>query len=343
MFKQLKSEVNKQLRGFVCGPEGRRFFRVMPPILAKSLKDFLLRDGKRIRPILFLAGFLGFSKKKPKGLFTCALSLELLHDFLLIHDDIIDKSSTRRGKPSMHELFNQYIKPYKNIKFSGQDLAILAGDVLYAMAIDTFLSIRIDQAKKEKALANFIKTMALTGSGEFIELILGLKKIDRLTKKDIYKVYDLKTADYTFASPLMTGAILAGAGEKELSSLFDYATNIGRAFQINDDIIGTFGDEKKIGKPTFSDLQEGKMTLLIWHAYNNTGQKEKKYIKNLLSAEKVGQKEIKKIKTIMKKAGSLKFARAESQRLAKKAFFCIKSLEMKTKYKKLLIDYAGKL
>ena len=157
-----------------------------------------------------MIGYLGYAGKTAPSLYRSAASLELLHDFMLVHDDIIDKSDTRRGQPSMHALLNKYLKNHRDIKFTGEDLAIIAGDVMYAMALHAFLSVREDPKNKEASFKKLIEAALYTGTGEFIELILSLKNIDAITKNDIYKIYDLKTANYTFSTPLVMGATLAG-------------------------------------------------------------------------------------------------------------------------------------
>ena len=232
------------------------------PLLFKTIKDYILRKGKRVRPTLFIIGYLGFKKNPAPGLYASALSLELLHDFLLAHDDIIDKSDVRRGKPSMHRVLSDYLRKYKNIKFGGEDLTIAAADIMYAMAIHTFLFIKENRQRKEKALRKLIEAAIDTGSGEFAELLYGIKDIKNLNKQDIYRIYDLKTAYYTFSCPLSAGAILAGAKKQQTDLLYNYGIYLGRAFQIKDDILGIFGNENKIGKSTLTDLREGKKTLL---------------------------------------------------------------------------------
>ena len=106
---------------------------------------------------MFIIGYLSFAKKAARGLYTSALSIELLHDFMLVHDDIIDKSKTRRGKPSMHKMLDNHLAKFKNIKFSGQDLGIVVGDVMYAIAINAFLAINEDFTRKQRALKRFIE------------------------------------------------------------------------------------------------------------------------------------------------------------------------------------------
>ena len=320
MFYGTKNRLDTELEKLIRDMDNAYCLNSISPLLAESIRDFLLRRGKRIRPILFVTGYLGFSKKQAPGLYRSALSMELLHGFMLIHDDIIDKSLTRRGKPSMHALLNDYLKKTRApLKFDGVDLAIVAGDVIYAMAINAFLSIKEDPSRKEKALKKFVEAAMYTGSGEFIELIYGIKKLSEIKKEDIYRVYDLKTAYYSFASPLAIGAILGGANDSQVEKIFQYGVCLGRAFQIKDDLISLFDTEKETGKPSLIDLQEGKKTLPIWHAFNCSGSKGKKDIAGILGKKRVSNQDLLKMRGILKSCGSLIYARKEIEDLIRLA------------------------
>ena len=340
MLYQIKKKIDNQLRQFLQNANKVYSLKTISPLLFKSITDFILRDGKRIRPALFIIGYEGFSRKRAPGLYQSALSVELLHDFFLIHDDIIDKSDTRRGKPSLHKVFDQFLAKHKNIKFNGQDLAIVAADIIYALAIEAFLSIREDSPRKEKALRRFIKAAVHTGCGEFIELLSGIKNIEEVDKKDIYKIYDYKTAHYTFASPLSMGAMLAGAKTSEIDKLSEFSFYLGRAFQIRDDTLSMFFDEKKIGKSALSDLQESKKTLLIWYTYNHTSKKNKSLIKSILNKRKVTKADLLKMREIAKESGALDYTQGEINNLIRRAKTVIKAIKMRTKYKNLLSWYA---
>ena len=267
MFLRIKNRIEKELKIYTREFNKEYSLSSLSPLLFNKIKEFISRDGKRVRPVLFCIGYLGFAKKPARGIYRSALSLELLHDFMLVHDDIIDKSETRRGKLSMHALLNRQFSKNKKLKFSGEDLTLVIGDVMYALALDAFLAIREDPGRKEKALKKLISAALYTGSGEFIELLLSAKPMEKVTQNDIYKVYDYKTANYTFASPLTMGAILAGAKTTQIEKLYRYGMCLGRAFQIQDDIIGTFGKETQTGKSSLTDLKEAKRTLLIWYAF----------------------------------------------------------------------------
>ncbi len=343
MFLKIKSRIDSQLQSYIASIDKAYHLNSLSPLLFKSIKEFISRDGKRVRPILFCIGYLGFTKKPAPGLYRSAISLELLHDFMLVHDDIIDKSNTRRGLPSMHALLDNYLHKYKKIKFSGADLTIVAGDVMYAMALDAFLAVKEKPIRKELALKKLILAALFTGSGEFIELLLGAKPIQKVSKEEIYKIYDYKTANYTFSSPLTMGAILAGASKNQINKLFKYGIYLGRAFQIKDDIIGIFSHESEIGKSNLTDLKEEKKTLLLWYACNNACKKDRAVMKKILSGNSIRLKDLSRIRRIIKNSGSLDYAKQEIASLMKKAQRLIDNLSMRGLYKKTLDEFCGKI
>jgi len=343
MFLKIKNKIETELKIYIRSVGRLYSLNKISPVLFNNIKDFLCRKGKRIRPTLFVVGYLGFAKKAAPGLYRSAISIELLHDFMLVHDDIIDKSDTRRGKPSMHAMLNEYLAGYKNLKISGQDLTIVIGDVMFAMALDAFLSIKEDMQRKEKALKKLIEAALFTGSGEFIELIYGVNNIKDLTMSDIHKVYDLKTANYTFSAPLTIGATLAGAKREQIDKLFQYGIALGRAFQIKDDILGLFSEEAETGKSSLSDLREAKKTILIWYAYKKSKQKNKSLIKKIFEKRNAGKNDLLKMRKIVLDSGALDYAKKEVAKLRIKAHKLNNSLQMKPKYKNALEIYSNKL
>jgi len=343
MLDKVRTKIEQQLKRFIQKIDQTYSLSKISSLLFRSIKEFMLREGKRIRPLLFCVGYLGFAKKTAPNLYTSALSWELMHDFLLVHDDIIDKSDIRRGKPSMHNMLNGYLKKYKNLKFNGQDLSIVVGDVMYAMAIHSFLSIKEDSSRKEKALKKFIEAVIYTGSGEFIELLYAKEDLAKIKKEQIYKIYDFKTSYYSFSSPLSTGAILAGASQREVDRLFKFGIYLGRSFQIQDDILGLFSEEKIIGKSILSDLKEAKKTLLIWYAYNNSTLKDKLTMRKIFKKAEIRKSDLLKIRRIVAKCGALDYAKSEIARFMKAAENIIASSGIRPQYQKFLISYSGEI
>lgn len=343
MIDKMKYTLEKELEKFVKQIETDYSLRHISPFLAKNIKDFVLREGKRFRPIFFINSYLGFAKKVAPGLYTSALSVELLHNFALIHDDIIDRANLRRGQPALQYIYANYLKNHHLTKFQGQDLALLTGDLIFALAIQSFLAIEENLVRKEKALKHLMRTAIHTCTGEFIELLYGLKDLSLIKKQDIYKIYDLKTAHYSFASPLVSGAILAGAAAKETDILHQYGLYLGRAFQIKDDLISMFGQENLIGKSILSDLQEAKITLLVWYAYHHGDRHDQTIIRNILSKQRVTIADLLKMREVVVSSGTLCYAKKEISSLLKKAQILITSSAMKNSYKNLLATYAQQL
>jgi len=343
MFLRIKNRIEKELKRYAGEFDKKYSLSSLSPLLFNNIKEFISRDGKRVRPVLFCIGYLGFAKKQASGIYRSALSLELLHDFMLVHDDIIDKSETRRGKLSMHALLNRKFVKNRKLKFSGEDLTLIIGDVMYALALDAFLAVKENPERKEKTLKKLITAALYTGSGEFIELLLSTKPMDKVTRDDIYKVYDYKTANYTFASPLTMGAILAGAKPAQVEKLYRYGMCLGRAFQIQDDIIGTFGKEAETGKSSLTDLKEAKRTLLIWYAFSKESAKNKTLINKVMSSDNAGQRELKLIKNLIRKTGALAYAKCQIKNLFSKAQKEISTLKMRREYKNTLNEFSCKI
>jgi geranylgeranyl diphosphate synthase, type I len=325
MLKTITRRINRELRLFfneqknICGMD-----RLSPYSLG-YIKEFSLRDGKRIRPLLFILSYLGFAKKKADNLYDSAIALELIHAFILMHDDIVDRSDLRRGSPSLNKMI-------------GSDRAMLVGDILYSLGIKAFLGIKERPERKEKALHKLLEAAVNTGCGEIQELLLEEKGISRAAKADIYSVYDLKTSYYTFVVPLMTGAILAGADDRTLRHFNDCGLYLGRAFQIKDDMLGLMADESVTGKSTLTDLREGKITLPLWHAYRNSNDADKKALRRILSVSKVTRNDLGKVRNILSKAGTERFANAEIAGLVKKARAKVLSSGIKDIYGQALLE-----
>lgn len=215
--------------------------------LAKAMNYSLMAGGKRLRPILIMAAAdaLGVDGEKFLRLST---SIEFIHTYSLIHDDLpaMDNDDYRRGKLTNHKVF-------------GEALAILAGDALLTMAFEIIATDKNVAAEtKVKIITEMSKAAGAEGmvGGQVIDMQSENKKIDIQTLKQMHAA---KTGAL-FCAAIRSGAILAGADEKQLANLTEYARQFGLAFQITDDILDVVGDEKTIGKPVGSDEKNHKST-----------------------------------------------------------------------------------
>ncbi|MDP8266602.1 MAG: polyprenyl synthetase family protein [Candidatus Aceula meridiana] len=336
MTDQIKNQIDRHLILFLEKRKKTYPFRSVHPILFKSIKDFCSRKGKRIRPLLMALSYKGYTKRKKISntkLYTSCGCLELLHNFMLIHDDIIDNSDLRRGKPTLHKILAKTVKTKQHEKL-GTDLAIVAGDIVYALSIDAFLAIDEDPNRKEKALRYLIQTAGFTAMGEFIDIIHGFEDIRKIKEKDVFLNYALKTARYTFECPLTIGAILANAPQKDIKKLSRLGALMGQAFQIQDDIIGIFSKEKKIGKSILSDLDEDKKTILVCHAYKILTKSKKQAFVKILKKSKKTHTDLINVQKIFIKSGSLAYSLIKIQKILKESQNILNGLSLKPAFKK---------
>ena len=172
--------------------------------------------------------------------------------------------------------------------------------------------------------------------GEFIDTVSGVKPVKDVDEQEVFLNYTLKTARYTFDCPMVTGAILAGAKDKEIKKISRFGILIGQAFQVQDDIIGIFETEANIGKSILSDLMEGKKTLLVTHAFSVLQKNAKKEFLNIFTKKTKTLKDLETVKKIFVKTKSLDYAlKAIHTRLAE-AQKILKGLEINEEYRSLL-------
>ncbi len=338
MIEQIKRNIDISLASFLKKVKKEYKLHLASPLLFNSICEFTLREGKRLRPLLLILTYKAYSpanKQISKELYNASTCMEFLHNFMLIHDDIIDRSDLRRGKPTLHKILAHTVKTNNPDKL-GIDLGIIAGDIVYALAIDAFLSINEPLERKERALKYFIQTAAFTAMGEFIDTVHGVKGINEITERDVFLNYTLKTARYTFDCPMVTGAILAGANENDIKKLSDFGILIGQAFQIQDDIIGIYETEKNIGKSILSDLAEGKKTILVVHANKTLKGKKRSHFLKIFNKETKTLKDLEEVKQIFIESGSLSYSLAAVTSRLKKAQKILSGLKMNGQYRSII-------
>ncbi len=335
--KNIRDSINKKCKEYKIGS--------ISPALEKSIKEYSLRKGKRIRPLLFILSYQGYrnsNQKLSESIYNVSTAIEFLHNFMLIHDDIIDDSHLRRGRPTMHKLLETAAKA--NDKESlGKNLAIITGDILYTFAIEVFLGIDENYKRKEKALDYFLQTTTITAIGEFIDTLQGYEQLQKIKEKDVFLNYSLKTARYTFTSPMVIGAILSGAKDKEIQKITQLGEKIGQAFQIQDDVIGIFGTQERIGKSILSDIEESKKTLLVCHAYHNMNAKEKKDFKAIFNKKRKTFKDLQRIRKIFLSSGSLRYCICQIETRYNETITLLQKTRMKAPYPEMILDNIQKL
>lgn len=241
--------------------------------LFAAMEYSLMSGGKRLRPVLLMAAADSVGADGEKFL-SVASSIEMIHTYSLIHDDLpaMDDDDYRRGKLTNHKVF-------------GEATAILAGDALLTLAFEVMTR---QKNVEPKILLEVVKEMSKAAGvsgmvgGQMIDLESEGKKInlDTLRKMHLGKTGAL------FKAAIRSGAILAGADEKKLSALTDYAENFGLAFQITDDILDVIGDEKNLGKPVGSDEKNHKSTYVTLTSLDEAKSLAKKSVADALESLK---------------------------------------------------------
>ncbi len=341
MLAKLRNDIDMELGLFLKETTENLELKKASGLLFSGLVNFLGRSGKRIRPLLFILGYLGYTKKRKvprKQLLRSSLSLELLHDFLLVHDDVIDNSDLRRGKPTLHRVFNSKLGVPLNNDL-GANLSIVTGDIMFAMAVDALSEFDAPPKRKKEALKIFTNIAAATGIGEFLDVVNNVKEIEKITRRDVFLTYILKTARYTFEGPLLIGAILAGASKAEQKKLSGLALALGQAFQIQDDLLDVFSTSKKTGKPILSDLDESKKTLLVWKTYKDLKGKDKATFARLMKKDKKTYQDLLKIRKLIKTTGARDHCLKTSDSFFKEAHIALKTLKMAIKHKNTLTSF----
>lgn len=266
-----KAAVERYLRRFLdarldaageIAPESRE--------LLDGLSRFVLAGGKRIRAALVAAGYSCYALEPADDRLAAAgAAVELLHAFLLAHDDVFDRDSTRHGLPTLHRHFAAAVArrhAEADAARYGTSLAILGGDVAGMLAYEALAEAPVQADRLLRALLVLSRVAVETGYGEALDVMAEVAP--DVGEERVLLIQRYKTAKYSFEGPLHIGAILAGAGTAELEALSGFAVPLGIAYQIQDDILGVFGSEGITGKPVGADLREAKRTLLLVHGLN---------------------------------------------------------------------------
>ena len=307
----------------------------------KNIRDLTLAGGKRLRAAFMYWGYKAAGGRDYDKIIEASMSIELTHIFLLIHDDIIDRDSFRHGVPTMHKVYEKmarrlYLK--KDSKHFGDSMAIILGDMAAAAGNEIIFNSRFTPEKILKALDKLQKIVSVTVTGEMADVVLEMR--GKASEKEVLRVHENKTAKYTIEGPLHLGALLAGAKRELLRDFSAYAVPVGIAFQIQDDILGVFGSEKKLGKPVCSDLREGKQTLLISKALEKGNRLDRKTIKQLLGNKNVSSREIENFREIVKKTGSLAYSQDLAKNLVEKGKRALEKSEIQKDARSFMIGIA---
>ena len=291
-IRNIRAEIDAKLHVFFerklegMGPE-------MAPVLPliHLVQEFTLRTAKRIRPLMVYAGFVAADADSDSSqVLDAALAMELLQSYLLIQDDWMDADILRRGQPSVHHaLKNQYDEHLANT------VAILASDLASAYAEELIITANLNQDAVCAAMAVYSRMHQDVIFGQYLDVT---------GQGDVDLVHRLKTAAYTVRGPLLIGAELAQASDEQKSLLTTIGEQLGLAFQLRDDLLGTFGSSKKTGKAADNDLQSGKRTALIKELLLRLDDNEGAKVQALLDRGTLSDEELAELRQNIEDSGA---------------------------------------
>ena len=261
-----------------------------PVSLYEPMKYILSGRGKRIRPLLILLSCEAVGGTMNQAV-NAAVAIEVMHNFTLVHDDIMDHAESRRGRPTVHKRWDP-------------NTAILVGDELVAVAYRELLK------TKSRAIAQ-VADVFTDGIMEVCEGQSYDKEFE--TVKDVslsdYLLMISKKTGKLFSVSAEIGALIGGGTEREINAMKKYGTSIGRAFQIQDDLLDVIADEREFGKKIGGDIIEGKKTFLLIKAYERSTGKDRKVIQSVMNKKGLTRRLIPSVKEIYERAGVVELAK----------------------------------
>lgn len=310
--------------------------------LAEVLKDFSLRPGKRLRPFLVVWGSRAVCEMSDEQILPVAAAAEMLHVFALAHDDVMDCSDTRRGLPTVHRMFEAFHRQGSlrgsAVQF-GLSGAILLGD--YALSLSDALidSCPLSDERRRAVRDVWDRMREEVILGQFMDVAASCSSVPA-PEETIHRILSLKSGKYTLERPLHLGVAAAGGGP-DLYLLFSrFGEPLGRAFQIQDDILGMFGSPDVTGKPADSDIREGKSTLLISRAFTNASESQRRAILAAWGKADAPPETIERVREIVRSTGALDEARAAARRAADEAIDALEGASLQIEVREVLLGLA---
>lgn len=334
-LKYYQKIINQNLRRFF---DGLKFAESKNPLIKEQLKlikNFCLSSGKRIRPILAIATFKAISSRSERDIFLPVLSLELYHNYTLIHDDIYDEDIVRREKPTYHFLFQKWFKKrYKKTSYFGGLYknswarfgvvsGFIGGKILRTLVNLPVFQSGISFRKKIEILKIFEKLDISDNFGQATDLFF--EKESRIAQDDYFEMVKLKTGGLLKTS-VELGAILGGATLSQIKTLKNYAENLAYVFQIKDDLLDLSISGEK-GREVGSDIKKGKKTLLLIYSLKRARLEDRKLIFKIIGKEEASIKEIETIINLYHRLGAVEFCQSIAKQKMEKSLFWLNKLK----------------
>ena len=307
-----------------------------------ALESFLLDAGKRLRPLFAYAGFLATGATPTQQDIRAMTSLELLQACALIHDDLMDKSDTRRGKPAIHRHFEN-LHQFQTLNGLsaqfGEAAAVLLGDLALVWSDHMLHTSGVSNDSLLSALSVHDEMRIELMAGQYLDVREAGEKTPNVDRA--LRIARYKSGKYTIERPLHLGASLAVTDAKQRSNLASilsaYGLPLGEAFQLRDDLLGVFGDPSVTGKPAGDDLREGKRTVLIAMTFERATAAACDELAKYLGNEELTSSEIERARLLIRESGSVEVVEELIEGLLTNALQAASSEEISPQARELLV------
>lgn len=337
LFQRHRPDIKKFLTGFL-GAKEKELSKVNR--WGKDLMKRLLRfslQGKMLRGSMVVISYLLFKKGVPQTIVKIASALEITHSALIIHDDIMDRESMRRGDKSIYNQYKELAEQelaYDPYHF-GVSQAICAGDIGFFLAYEILATLKIGHELTARLITLWSKELSSVALAQMQDIYFGSSQ-PVLREEDIIKLYLYKTARYTFSLPLVTGGLVAGEDHKTLQILEELGEYMGVIYQIRDDELNLFGKEEETGKPVGTDLRERKKTLYHLYLTEVLSDEEKKIIENIIQKSTLSQSALREVRRLIERSGVVARIRNKAHEMKSEAERLIEILAIGSKKKDIL-------
>ena len=341
--------VTAQLRGFLAGRRAdAACIGTDYDGLIGVLEDFVLRGGKRLRPLFAYWGYRAVtpSPEDPVDdeILLLFSALELLHACALVHDDVIDDSATRRGMPTAHVHFAELHRDRGwrgSADQFGRSAAILLGDLSLVWADDIVAEVNLppDGQRRVQRVWSDIRTEVL--GGQYLDIVAESSGAHSIASAMNVNTY--KTASYTVSRPLQMGAAAAADRPDVQASFHDLGNDLGVAFQLRDDVLGVFGDPAVTGKPSGDDLRSGKRTVLLAEAVERAGQSDPaaaELIRSSIGTD-LSDTQVRELRSVIESVGALAAVEDRIALLTRRGLDVLDQASINAPARKGLTELAG--
>lgn len=322
-LEELNVLLDQELRAFL--KEQRAALSEGAPLI-DEIERMLAAGGKRLRPAFCYWGYRAAGGEHRTEIVRAASSLELLHTFAIVHDDIMDRSDERRGVPTTYALH-------------GTDVALLVGDLALVFADAALLGSGLDPPLLARAFDGYSRMRREVIAGQFLDVVAADREV--VTVEEARRIAVLKSGRYSIEEPLVIGAHLAGASQETAAALASFGAPLGEAFQLRDDLLGTFGDKADLGKPVDSDIREGKRHVLYAYAslHLEAGERER-FMARWGGGDELAPEEVEMLRDLLERSGARAYTEDLLDRLRADAFRALAEIDVPGEVRGALEDLA---